>query len=105
MAGIPQRKTEQTARAGQHQALDQQLTHDAPAAGAERQAKRDVSRSIGRASQQQIRDVGARDELHEADGAEQGQIDAKNTRRYCQRLDDGRGIAVRVRIAGRRAMR
>ena len=85
--------------AASSRSLNQQLPHDAPAAGAERHAERDVSRTIGRASQQEIRDVCAGDEQHEPDGAEQGQHCGHEWRGDAERRDKRRGVPVRVRVA------
>ena len=55
----------------QQQALDEQLLHEAPARRAERQAQRDLLLPHEASRDEQIRDVGARDEQHEADHAHQ----------------------------------
>ena len=55
----------------EHHAFRQQLAHQAPAPGAEGGAHRDFARSRRRAREQQVRDVDARDQQHEADRAEQ----------------------------------
>src|SRR3954451_1163093 len=47
--------------------LDEQLPHDPPAAGAERDANGDFTRALRRARQQQVGDIGARDQQYEAD--------------------------------------
>ena len=57
--------------AGEQHALDQQLTDDAAAAGAERETDGDLFLPRRRARDQQARDVGARDQQHAADDAEQ----------------------------------
>ena len=55
----------------QHQALDQQLTHDAAARRAERQPQRHLALTRGAARQQQIRDVRARNQQHAGDDRHQ----------------------------------
>ena len=52
----------------QHETLDQQLSHQPSAARAERAAQRDLSLPSGRAAEQHVRDVGARDEQQQPDG-------------------------------------
>src|SRR5207302_692483 len=52
-------------------ALDEQLPDDASAGGAERRADGELAAPAYAAREQQVRDVGARDEQHGADGAEQ----------------------------------
>jgi hypothetical protein len=59
-------------RAEQH-TFGQQLLHDAPAAGAERSTQRDLLGPAVGAHQQQVGQVGAGDEQHQRDGAEQHQ--------------------------------
>ena len=54
----------------QHHALREQLLRDAPAPGAERGAHRQLARARRAARELQIRDVRARDEQHQRDGAE-----------------------------------
>ena len=61
------------ADAGQHEALDDQLPDDPRAAGAERDAHRDFLLAADRAREQQVGDIGARDQQHQRDGAEQHQ--------------------------------
>ncbi len=55
----------------EHDAFGQQLPDDAPAAGAERGPHRQLARAHGRAREQQVGDVGAADEEHESDDAEE----------------------------------
>ena len=62
---------EHAAHRRQHDALGQQLPHDAAAAGADRGADRDLALADGRAHQQQVGDVGARDQQDEGDRAQQ----------------------------------
>ncbi len=72
-ADVGERQAEHTADDGKQHALDQQLPHDPPAVGAERDAHGNLARPVRRAREQQVGDVGARDEQHEADGAHQRQ--------------------------------
>ena len=51
---------------GEQQRFDQELTHQPPAAGAERQAHGDLGAPVRGAREQQAGDVGAGDEQHEA---------------------------------------
>ena len=53
------------AGASQHQALDEQLTHEASRSGAERRAQRDLIAARGRPGEQQIGGVRASGEEHE----------------------------------------
>ena len=55
---------------GQEQSFDGELPDDARAARAERRAHADLALAIGRARQEQRRDVEARDEEHHADHGE-----------------------------------
>src|SRR6185369_14248023 len=64
-------ETEQAARGGEHDALDEKLSDDAPAAGAERESYGDFLLPRRRTRDQQARDVGARDEQHAADDIEE----------------------------------
>ena len=61
-----------------HQALHDQLTRHTPSAGAQRQPTTDLRLSGQRARQHQVRDVGARDQEHQAerrhDEREQGHV-------------------------------
>ena len=57
----------------QDEALDQQLTDEPPAAGAERRADADLALARARAREEQIGDVRAGDEQHDRDRAEQHQ--------------------------------
>ena len=87
--------------AAEQQALDQQLPHDAPARGAHRVAHRDLARPRRRARQQQVGDVGARDQQHEADRAHQRQehdADRAGVEAFVERLDDADGELL---VAGR----
>ena len=58
---------------GQHQAFGQELAHETPTAGAERGPDTCIALLRAGAGEQQARDVGARDEQHDADRAEQHQ--------------------------------
>ena len=64
---------ERGASTGQHEAFDQQLPHQPPASRAERRAEADLALTRAGAREQQIGDVGARDEQDDADGAKQHQ--------------------------------
>ena len=64
-AHVRQQQSDQAAGDGEHQALGQQLADDAPAAGAERGADGDFLLARERAGEEQVGDVGARDEEHE----------------------------------------
>ena len=55
----------------EHDAFGEQLADDPAAAGAERCTNGELAGARGAARQQQVGDVAARDEQHEADGAEQ----------------------------------
>ena len=55
----------------EHQRFDEQLLQHAAAPGAERGADRDLLAAAERAREQQVADVGAGDQQHEADGGEQ----------------------------------
>ena len=59
----------------QQHALGQQLADDAPAAGAEREPDRDLAPPRRGRRQQQVGDVGARDQQHGADDAAEQQRD------------------------------
>jgi hypothetical protein len=61
----PQRAADDT----EQHAFDQQLPDDAPARGAHRNADRDLARPRGRSREEEVCDVRARDEQHEADRA------------------------------------
>ena len=64
-------EAEQAAEPREHDALDQQLADDAAAARAEREPHGDLLLPRRRARDQQARDVGARDQQHAGDDAEQ----------------------------------
>ena len=72
---LDEHRREQEARqpghAGEHAALGEQLPHHTTAAGAERGAERDLARPARGPRQQEVRDVGAPDEPHDAHGAHQ----------------------------------
>ena len=61
-----QPQSEDRARAGEHQALHEQLAHDAAAARAERATDGKLFGARGGASQQQIREVHAGDQQNHA---------------------------------------
>ena len=60
---------------GEHDALDEQLPDDPHTRRAERHANADFPRTVRRSGEQQVGDVRARDEQHEAHCAHQGQED------------------------------
>ena len=64
-------EAEHAAGQRQHHALGQQLPNDAAAAGADRRADRDLALAARGAHEQQVRDVGAGDQQHKADRAQQ----------------------------------
>ena len=68
-----QEHAEHGARPGEHDALDQHLPDDAAAAAADRRPHRDLAPTLGRPDEQQVRDVGARDQQHEPDGTKEGE--------------------------------
>ena len=56
-----------------HETLGEELAHKPAATGAKRRANRELTRAHRSAREQQIRDVDARDEQDQPDGAEQHQ--------------------------------
>ena len=68
-AGPSDEQPEHSAGERQHDALGQELADDAPARAADGGADRDLAAASGRADEQQVRDVCARDQQHEADRA------------------------------------
>ena len=66
-----ERQAEQTAQQRQHQALGHQLARDAAARGADRCANRDFALADGRAHEQQVGHVRARNQQHETHRAHQ----------------------------------
>ncbi len=68
-----ERETEHTTGRREQQALDETLTDDCAAARTERNPDRDFLLPRGAAREQQVRDVGARDQQHHADHAHQHQ--------------------------------
>ena len=72
-ASESENEAEKAAGQRERQALGQQLADDLEATSAERGAGRELALSYRGAHQQEIRDVGARNEQHEADRAEQNQ--------------------------------
>ena len=57
----------------EHEAFGQQLADDPPSARAERGAHGELARAARAAGQQEVGDVGARDEQHAGDGAQPGE--------------------------------
>ena len=80
-----------------HRRFDRQLTGDRAPARAERRAQRDFLLAIDRARQQQLADVDARDQQHDADRREQQQ------QRGPRRADDAFPCADSLRRAVRPA--
>ena len=68
-AGPAHEQPEHAAGEREDDAFGQQLPDDAAARSADGGADRDLAPAAGRAHQQQVGDVGARDQQHEADGA------------------------------------
>ena len=68
------------AHRGQQDTFDEELPDDAPPAGAERDADRDLARAVRGAGQQEIRHVRAGDEQDERDRAHQREKDERNLR-------------------------
>ena len=75
-----QQQPEDAADHRQQNAFDQQLTDDPPAAGAERDADGNLARAPRRPREQQVGDVGAGNQQHEADRAHQRPEDQRNLR-------------------------
>ena len=76
----------------EHDALGQQLPDDAPAARAERGPHRDLAAPAGGPREQQVGDVGARDEQHERDAGHHQVQNARHFRRQ-ERLAERLGGA------------
>ena len=66
-----QPETDEAAGAGEQQALDEELAHELAARGAERQPHGDLALAHEAARDEQVGDVGAGDEQHQADHAHQ----------------------------------
>ena len=81
-AGRADRRADRAARDRQHQALGQDLTDDASAAGAEREPDRDLALTRRAAREQQVRDVRADDDQ------QHGHRHEKDAQRRFQRGDD-----------------
>ena len=91
---VGQRDAERRSGDRKQDALGQQLTDDATAAGAKRGAHRDLASTAGGASQQQVGGVRARDHQQQPDGPEDGQkrrADASRKRRL-ERLEARRQL-------------
>ena len=71
MPTIESSKPEPAGDERQQHRFDEQLPDDVPSAGAERDADADLVRAMGGARQQQVGDVRAGDQQHEADRAHQ----------------------------------
>ena len=70
-AGIADEQSENAPAHAEQKAFDEQLPNDAAARRTERAADGDLPASPGRARNEQVRDVGARNEQHETNCAEQ----------------------------------
>ncbi len=68
-ADHPEDQAEHASRQRQHDALGEQLADDPAARAADRGADRDFPSPAGRPHEQEVGDVGAGDEQHQADGA------------------------------------
>ena len=77
-AAIREPKAEDTRNRRQHETLDEQFAHDTPTACAEREVNRHIARALGDPRQQEIRCVGAGDEQHEGNRAEERDHDSQN---------------------------
>ena len=69
--GSADRRAERAARGGEHEALRQDLLHDARAAGADGDSHRHLALPCRAARQQKVRDIGADDEEDDGNGGEQ----------------------------------
>ena len=74
---------EQRAHQGQQHAFDQQLRHQAAPRGTDGEAHRHFTLARAGPRQQQVREVGARDQQHEAGRAEQHRQRLAELRREC----------------------
>ena len=85
----------------EHHALGEELAHQPPALGAEAGAHRDLPPPPLGAGEHQVGDVGAGDEQHEADGAEQEQQRRARVAHHLlvQREEDHR-VRLWVRVVG-----
>ena len=66
-----EQETCQPGHSRQHTTLGEQVPHHTPSAGAERGAERDLARPSCGPREQQVRDVGTRNEPHDAHGGHQ----------------------------------
>ena len=89
------------------QAFDQQRPHQRGAAGAHRDAHRQLAAAADRADQHQARDVDADDQQHQADRAEQHEHRLADVadHRLAQRMDRRRGVAIGARKIARQPAR
>ena len=100
-------RPEHTGDERQEDALHQQLPHQAPARRANRHAHGDLTRALRRARQQQVGDVGAGDQEHEADRAHQRQEHGAyraGVEALIEGLDVGLHVLVGVGIVARQAL-
>ena len=96
----PTRHSQRAADRREHQALGQELADDAPPAGAQRRPYRQLTRAYRRACQEQVGHVGAADEQHEADDAEEQhrrQAELAADQRIVHRLEHDAASLVRLR--------
>ena len=92
------RETGEAARASQEEALHRQLPDDLPPGGAQREPDRELVRTLRRPRNQEVGDVGARDEEDDRHGAGQRQVDQPDVRAgrpVVERLHDGADVLVR----------
>ena len=95
------RRAQRAAQRRQHQAFRQQLRDDARSARAERGADRQLASADVAAREQQVRHVGAAQEQHESDDAEQQKRRVLQRRAHhagAQRLDEDAPALVRLGI-------
>ena len=90
-------------RRGNGKTFREHLPEDARARRTQRRAHRDLAAARGCASQQQVRDVGARDEQNETDGAEQHPQDKPHVpdHLFVQRHERDAPAAIELRMVGR----
>ena len=101
-----ERQAEAPGRSAEDGALGQQLPYDTAPAGSERGAQRDLARARRGAGEQQVRDVGARDEQHDAHGAHQAPTASVRTlpvNRSCSGIE-GYGLEAVLRMLSRQAV-
>ena len=100
-ANVREAESEQTAQDREQYALDEQLPHDTPPCGAERDPHGHLTRARGRAREQQVCDVGAGDQEDERDRAHQRQEyepDRPAVLALVERQHTGTDVLVRIGI-------